>query len=110
MESPPQNAGSDCEDGEVSSSEDEGVEKDSVEEAPKHSSKGATRQREEENDEDMSPQRKVFPQEFRISPYFHIFLLPSFVFRNTHLHFCYDHPGFSIITHFCNPFSFSDIC
>jgi len=101
MDSPPQNAGSDCEDGEVASSEDEGVGKDSIEEAPKHSPNGVTRQREEDNNGDSSPQRKVFPQKFRISTYFKYFFSHLLYLEIPTLHFFCCHFMASILSHLC---------
>lgn len=73
MSSPPQNNGSDAEDGEVSESGDEAVGKDTKDSS--NPSALPAGQNEEENGEDSSPQRKVlFPQRC-ISVYFNHTLL-----------------------------------
>ena len=58
MESPPQNIGSDSEDGEISASGDETVGKDSTQETSA-TSVVQVEQSEEENCEDLGPNRKV---------------------------------------------------
>ena len=69
MSSPPQNIGSDAEDGEVSESGDEAVGKD-AQDPSNASALPAGQSEEEENGEDSSPQRKVlFPLKC-ISVYF----------------------------------------
>lgn len=82
MASPPQNSGSDAEDGELTASEDETVGKDDAKESSTTSALPAG-QGEEENGEDQSPQRKVFANKKCISILFQphplYFKLPQFL-------------------------------
>ena len=74
MASPPQNIGSDAEDGEVSASGDETVGKEDAQDSSATSALPVG-QSEEENGEDPGPQRKVFFPQRCISIYFNSTLL-----------------------------------